>query len=185
MSYQEILEKIKPNLENIVDSFKGEIAKIHPHRISPNLIEDIKVECFDSILPIKQLGVISHSSPRELALQLWDKSYLTQVTRAIEKENLGLSIRIEENTIYLSAPPLSKEQRENLIRVLNQKKEEAFREVRRLRDKAWKEIQEGFQKGEIREDDKYKGKEKLEETIREYRGKIEQISENKEKEISG
>ena len=185
MRSQEILEKLKPHLEESVESFKEEIAKIRAGRLSPNLIEDIEIDWFGSSLKIKQLGVISNVSPKELALQLWDKSYLEKVVKAIEKENLGLSTRIEENTIYLSAPPLSKEQRENLIRLVNQKKEKIAKEIRRQRDKAWKEIQEGFQKGEISEDDKYRGKEKLEELVREYREKIEKLTENKEKEIMG
>jgi ribosome recycling factor len=185
MSYQEILEKIKPNFENVVDLFKGELQKIRANRVSAALIEDIKVDCFGSILPLKQLGAISIPSLREISIQLWDKSYVDSVVRAIEKENLGLGIRVEENKIYLSAPPLTEETRKNLIRVLNQKKEETFQEIRRIRDKAWKEIQEGFQKGEIREDDKYRGKDKLEEIVHEYREKIEEIAENKEKEIMG
>jgi len=185
MRYQEILEKLKPRLEESFESFREEIAKIRAGRLSPSLIEEIKIDWFGSNLTIKQLGVISNVSPKELALQLWDKSYLQNVVKAIEKENLGLSTRIEGNTIYLSAPSLSKEQRENLIRLLNQKKEEAAREIRRQRDKAWKEIQEGFQKGEIREDDKYRGKEKLEELVRKYREKIAKLAENKEKELIG
>lgn len=184
MDYQEILEKIKPELQNVVDSFKSEVAKIRAGRLSPSLVEDIKVDCSGAIMNLKQLGAISTFSLREVCVQLWDKSYIEPVVKAIENENLGLGIRTEENKIYLSSPPLTEERRKDLIRVLNQKKEEVFQEIRRVRDKAWKEIQEGFQKGEIREDDKYKGKDKLEEVIHEYRDKIEEMTENKEKEIT-
>jgi len=185
MDYNEIIEKIKPDLQNLVNYFKEEVLKIRAGRLSPSLVEDIKVECFGSVMSVKQLGAISTPSFREILIQLWDKSYVEQVVRAIEKANLGVGIRIEENNIYLSAPPLTEEQRKNLIRVLNQKKEQVFQSIRKIRDKAWKEIQEGFQRGEIREDDKYKGKDKLEEVIKEYRQKIEEISERKREEIEG
>ena len=185
MSWQEIIEKIKPELENREELFREEIRKIRAGRLSFSLIEDIKADCFGQEMPLKQLGAISSSSLKELSLQLWDKSYVEGVVKAIEKENLGLSLRIDGSTIYFSAPPLTEETRENLFKILADKKEKAFQDIRRLRDRAWKEIQEGFQKGEVREDDKYKGKDKLEDVVRQYREKIEEMIENKEKEIKG
>jgi len=183
MSYQEIIEKIKPELEKVSDSFKNQLMEIRAGRLTTGLVENIKIECFGSILLLKQLGVISVPSPREILVQLWDKSYIEGVVRAIEQKKLGLGIRIEGNNIYFSAPPLTEETKKNLLRFLNQKKEETFQNIRRMRDMAWKEIQEGFQKKEIGEDDKYKGKDKLEELIKEYREKIETSAENKRKEI--
>lgn len=185
MSYQEILEKIKPDLEKAQENFKSQLMEIRAGRLTIGLIEDIKVDCFGSILPLKQLGAISFSSPREILVQLWDKSYIESVVRAIEKRNLGLGMEVEGNNIYFSAPPLTEDSKKNLIKVLNQKKEEIFQNIRHRRDRAWKEIQEGFQKGEIGEDDKYRGKDKLEELIREQREKIEEVVENKRKEIEG
>ncbi len=185
MEYQEIIEKIQPELQSSQEAFKADIMKIRSSRLSPSLIEDIKVDCFGSIMPVKQLGAISSPSLREIAVQLWDKSYVEPTIGAIENEKLGLSLRVDGNTVYLASPPLTEEMRQNLTRLLNQKKEETFQHIRRLRDKAWKGIQEGFQKGEIREDDKYKGKDKLDELVREYRDNIEEMASNKEKEIMG
>lgn len=185
MGYPEIIDKTKPELQDIVDSFKNEIQKLRAGRLTVALVEDIRADCFGSLLPLKQLGAISSPSLREISIQLWDKSYIESVVRAIENEDLGLGIRTDENTIYLSSPPLTEEARKNLTRVLNKKKEETFQSIRRVRDKSWKEIQDGFQKGEIREDDKYKGKDKLEDVVHEYRDKIEEMVKNKENEIKG
>ena len=69
--------------------------------------------------------------------------------------------------------------------MLMKKKEESFQELRRLRDKAWKDIQDKFTKGEIREDDKFKGRDKLDESVRDFREKMDEIAERKEKEILG
>lgn len=183
MTYQEIIEGLKPNLQEVVETFKEEMARLRAGRLSPGLIEDIKAECFGSILPLKQLGAISSPSSRELLIQLWDKSYVEGVVKAIEEAGLGLSQRIDGEKVYLSSPSLTEESRQNLIQMLNKKKEEVFQNIRRLRDRAWKEIQDGFQKGEIREDDKYRGKDKLDEMVREHREKIEKMAENKEAEI--
>jgi len=184
MHYKEIIEKITPELQDNLDYFREEVAKIRASRLSPSLIEDIKVDCFGSIMNLKQLGAISAPSFREISVQLWDKSYIESVVRAIDDKGLGLSIRVDGNILQIFAPPLTQESRKDLIKLLNQEKEEVSQNIRRIRDRAWKEMQIGFQKGEIREDDKYKGKEKLEEIIRDYREKIEEMAEIKEKEIT-
>ena len=185
MTYQEIIDNLEPDLEKVVIDFKDEMMKLRSGRLSPALIEDIEADCFGSILPLKQLGAISLPSNRELLIQLWDKSYVEGVLAAIDDTEIGLSVRIDGEKIYLTSPPLTEESRQNVIRILNKKKEETFQQIRHLRDKAWRAIQDGFQQGEIREDDKYKGKDKLDEAVRNYRDKIEEIVKNKETELKG
>ena len=185
MTFEQIIENVAPDLEKVEIEFKAEMMKLRTGRLSPALIEDIQAECFGSVLPIKQLGNITSVSQREIQIQLWDKTYVEGVVKSIEQEELGLSMRIDDNNIFLTSPPLTQESRDNLIHVLNKKKEETFQGIRHLRDKAWKKIQEGEKAGEIREDDKFKGKDKLDESIRKKREGIEEMVENKEKEIKG
>jgi ribosome recycling factor len=80
-------------------------------------------------------------------------------------------------------PPMSEEYRKNLAKVISDKKENARQTVRRWRDEAWKDIQDSEKKGEITEDDKFKGKDKLQELVDEYNEKIENKVNKKEKEI--
>jgi ribosome recycling factor len=159
--------------------------KIRASRLSPSLIEDLKIECFGSVCPLKQLGAISAASFKEVMVQLWDKSYVEGVVRALDQGDWGFGIRTDDNKIYLTAPALTEESRKNLIKVLNQKKEETLQVARRLRDKFWNQLQDGFRLGTVREDDKFKGRDKLDELIKEWREKVEQLADNKEKEILG
>ena len=185
MTYQEVVEKIKIELQKAVDDFKAETLKLRSGRLSPALLEDVEVNCFGSFMPMKQLGAIANASPRELMVELWDKSYVEGVVKAVEQAELNLGVRINDKTIYFSAPPLTEESRQNVIKLLDKMKEEAFQILRRFRDKAWKEIQDACTKGELREDDKFKGRDKLDETTREYREKMEEIAKRKEEEIRG
>ncbi len=185
MSYQEIIDNIKPQIEKSLDFFKGQLLEIRVGKPPVALLEEIKVDCFGSVLPLKQLGIVSVSPLRGMSIQLWDKSYVEGVIKSIEERKLGMGIRIEGNTIYLSAPSLTEDSKKNLIKILNEKKENIFQVIRRLRDKAWKDMQDGFQKKEISEDDKFRGKEKLEDLIKDYKDKIKNLVENKEKEIAG
>lgn len=183
--YQIILDQSKKDLQKAADDFKSDMMKLRASSLSPELLEDIRADCFGQEMPIKQLGSISALSPREIMVQLWDKSYVDGVLKAIEREGLILSSRIDGASIYFTAPALTAESRNDLIKLLNKKKEEAFQELRRLRDKAWKDIQDKFAKGEIREDDKFKGRDKLDESVRDFREKMDEIAERKEKEILG
>ena len=185
MTYQEIIENLEPELDNAVQDFKGELMKIRSGRLSPAFVEDIEVDCFGQLLPLKQLGAITSNSLRGLVVQLWDKSYVEGVVGAIEQEGLGLSVRIDGNNVFLTAPPLTQEIRQEMIQLLNRKKEDVFQQVRRIRDKGWKDIQDGFTRGEIREDDKFKGKDKLDEATRKCREKMEKMTSDKETELKG
>lgn len=180
--YKEIIEKIKPDLEKVLDLFDEKIARFHVGKASPALIENIKVDCFGEIFPLKHLCAISVPSPRELVIQPWDKSYIEGIQKTLERENIG-TVRVESELIRVILPPLSEEYRKEFLKKIKQEREKIRKTIRLLREKAWKEIQEGFQRGEIREDDKYRGKDELQKLIDEYNEKVEEIIRKKEKEI--
>ncbi|MCD6550165.1 ribosome recycling factor [bacterium] len=183
MGYLEIIEKIKPELDKVIGFLERELAKIRTAGASVSLIEDIKVECFGQQMLLKQLASISVPEPRVIVIQPWDSSYIDSIQKAIEKSNIGVNPVVDQKIIRLVLPPLTEEYRKNLSKILSEKKENARKTVRHWREEAWKEIQEKFRKGEISEDEKYKGKDKLQEVIDEYNKKIEEKVEKKEKEI--
>ena len=182
MNYQEILNQIKPELDETFSNFQQVLREIRIGRLASSLIEEIKVECFGSIMPLKQLGLVSVSD-REIVVQLWDNSYAEAVVKAIDQRKMGLSIRPEGKTIYLYSPPLTEESRKNLLRVLQTEKEKIYQELRRSRDNLWKKIQESERAGQISEDDKYRAKDKMEEMFKDYKEKLDRAVEAKQKEI--
>ena len=182
---EQIIEQFKKEGQKALDNFSAQIAKLRAGTLSVDLFENIKIECFGQEFFLKQLGVISLISARELKIQLWDNSYVEPALKAMQNQGLGIPNRIDGTSIYFLAPPLTSETRKELLGVLNQKKEEVFQEFRRLRDKSWKSIQDGFAQGLIREDDKFKGRDKLDEAVRDFREKMDKIAEQKEKEILG
>lgn len=181
--YKEIINKIKPELDKAINFLERELAKIHTGRATPSLVEEIEVECFGEILPLKQLSAISIPEPRQILIQPWDKSYIEGIVNALTKTSLGANPIVDKDLIRIHLPPLSEEFRKDLIRIISQKKEEIRITIRKLREEAWSEIQEKFREGKIREDDKYKGKDELQDLVDEYNEKIEEIGERKKKEI--
>src|SRR4030042_2787299 len=184
MTYQEIIDQIKPELEKVISFLEKEWGRMRTSRASPSLVEDIEVECFNQKFPLKQLGSILIAGPRQLTIQPWDKSYLEPIEKAISQTSLGAAPVVDKDLIRISFPQLSEEYRKDLLNLLSTKKEETKRTIRRWREQAWDKIQKGFKEGEIREDDKFRGKDKLQELIDEYNEKIDEITERKKKEIS-
>ena len=185
MTYQEIINKIEPEMDRVINFLEREMIKIRTSRATPSLVEDIIVDCFNQKLPLKQLAAISISGPREILIQPWDNSYIEGIVSALSKTGIGTSPIVSKDVIRIILPSLNEEYRKNLLRIVSEKQEEAKITIRRWREEAWKEIQDKTRDGEIREDDKFRAKDKLQELVDEYNKKIEQIGERKRKEILG
>ncbi len=182
--HQEIIDKIKPELDKVVDFLEKELSKIRTSGASVSLVEDMEVECFGQNFSLKQLASISVPKAREIIIQPWDKSYLESIEKAISRSSLGINPIVDGEVIRLSMPPLSAEYRDTLLKLIAQKKEEARQTIRRWRGEVWDQIQDLTREGKVREDDKYRAKDELQELIDEYNEKIEKLIKNKEKEIT-
>ena len=182
--YKEIIDKIKPELDKVINFLERELAKIRTGKATPSLVEDVEVECFGQKFLLKQLAAISTPEPRQILIQPWDKSYLEPIEKALSQSVIGTSPIVDKDLVRLSLPPLSEEYRKNLLKILSEKMEEARKTIRHWREEVWDEIQEKTKTGEIREDDKFRAKDELQDLIDEYNQKIEEIGERKKKEIS-
>lgn len=180
--YKELIDEIKPELDKVISFLETELSKIRTERASPALVENIVVDCFGQKLPLKQLAAIS-SQGREILVQPWDNSYIESIIKALSQSMLGLSPASDKNAIRIKLPPLTGEFRKDMVRILSQKQEESRQTIRRWREKTWKEIQDGFKEGKIREDDKFRAKDELQKLVDEYNEKIEKLGEKKKKEI--
>ena len=182
--YQEIILKIKPEMNKVVEFFLKEMAKIRTGSASPALIEDVQVDISGQKMLLKQIAAISSPERRQLVIQPWDRSYLEPIEKALQASSIGSSPVVEKDIVRLMIPQLTQELRENLSKILSEKSEEARKTLRKWRDEAWSEIQEEARNGTIREDDKFKGKEELQKVVDEYMEQIEKMKERKEKEIT-
>jgi len=183
VNYKDIINKIRPELDKAISFLERELAKIRTGRATPSLVEDIVCECFGQKFPLKQLAAISIPEPKQILIQPWDKSYIEGIVRALEKTGIGANPIVDKEVIRINLPFLSEEYRKELLRLLSQKQEEARKTIRRWREEAWDKIQEGYREGKIREDDKYQGKDELQDLVNEYNEKIENLGEKKKKEI--
>ena len=181
--YKDLINKIKPELNKAVDHLKNELGGLQVGRATPALVENIEVECYGSRAPVRQLASINAPEPRMLIIQPWDPSITKDIERAISLARSGLSVAVDGEIVRINIPPLNEERRKELISVLSEKMEQARIAIRLRREKVWKEIQDLVREGKIREDDKFRAKDELQDLVDEYNEKIEEMGDSKKKEI--
>ncbi|MBL7142107.1 MAG: ribosome recycling factor [Candidatus Pacebacteria bacterium] len=183
-SYKTIIQNIKPELDKVIGFLEKEMNKIRTSRATPSLVEDVVVDCFGQKFPLKQLAAISTPEAKQILIQPWDKSYIEGIVSALEKTGIGANPIVDKDAVRINLPPLNEEYRKNLTRTIAEKEEQSRRTIRKWREEVWSEIQDKTKQGEIREDDKFRAKDELQELVDDYNKKIEEMGENKKKEIS-
>jgi len=181
--YQEIIKNKESEFEKAVEYFKTETGKLRTGRASAALVENLLVDYYGNKTPLKQTASINIPEPRLIVIQPWDTDSLANIEAAIKMSDLNLNPNNDGKVIRINIPPLNEERRAELVKVLNQKAEEARISIRGIREEIWEEIQELEKAGKITEDDKFQGKERLQETVDEYNKKVEDIRKRKEEEI--
>ena len=180
---KDIYKKTEENFQKTIDWFKREVSGLRGSRISIELFENIKVNCYNSSMRLKEIASLSSLDSKTIAIEPWDKSLIPNIEKCLVSSNLGGSIKNEGKRVLFSMPLISQEEKEKVIKLLRQKIEEAKESLRRVRDEAWKKIQDLQREGEITEDEKFQGKERLQELIDNAEGEIEKIGKAKEEEI--
>jgi len=178
--YQTHIDKIKPELDKVLEHFKSEINKIRTGKASPSLVEDVMIDYTGARSPLKQIASISCPEPRQLLIKPWVPDYIQPIERALMQADLGTNPIVDGQSIRISLPPMTGEFREKLNVQVSKKAEEAYQTLRRWRDEAMKEMKSG----DLSEDDKFKGKEELQKMIDDYNKQIEGLREIKKQEIS-
>lgn len=180
---KELIEKNKEKFEKSVEFFKEEVGKIRTGRANAALVDGIMIDYYGSKSPLKQVATITVPEPRTITIAPWNRDNLINIEKAIRESQLNLNPVNDGQVIRINLPTLTEERRKELVKILNQKAEEARVGIRKGREEIWDEIQEMEKAGKIGEDDKFAGKEKLQKIVDEYNARIEEIREKKEKEI--
>jgi len=180
---KKIIKETIIKFDRVIEFFSKDISVIRTGRANPSLVENILIDSYGSKMPLKQVASITVPAPRIIVVQPWDRSMIPNIEKAIFQSELGVNPVSEGEIIRIPLPSLTEEYRKKLIKLLNDKSEEARIALRKSREDAWKDIQDGFKEGIIREDDKFKGKDDLQKIIDDYNKKIEEITQRKEKEI--
>lgn len=181
--YKEIIEKQKPEMEKSIEHFKEELNQLRTGRASVAMVEGLSVDYYGAKSPLKQVASISVPEPRTIVIAPWDKDNLVNIEKSLRESQLNLNPNNDGQVIRINIPALTEERRKDLVKVLNQKAEDAKISIRKHREDAWEEIQRVEKEGLMGEDDKFVGKDKLQEVVDEFNKKVEEVRAKKEVEI--
>ncbi len=177
------LTQADQKIEAAINHFKMEIAGIRAGRASPGLIENIPVEAYGSHLKLMEVANIAAPQPNLLTVNVWDASILTNVIKAIQEANLGLNPANDGSLIRLSIPPLTTQRREEFIKLLHLKMEEAKVEIRRIRQDTRQGWDLEKENGAIGEDELLRREKLLQDLIDRKIIEVEELSKVKEAEL--
>ena len=180
---EQSLKEFEASLRAMLERAKEELAAIRGNRPSVELVENIKVNYYDQVLTIQQMGSLSVKPPREIEVHIWDKEAVHSVMKAIEDAKIGLSVTSEGNILRMFLPTLTSERRQEFTKLAKKAAEAARIQIRSMRDEAIKKLKIAEEKKEIAEDDFFKAKEKIQKTVDETNQKIETVLGSKIKEI--
>ncbi len=170
-------------MEAALSYLREELAKLRGSRPQSTLLEDLDVFCYSATYKLKELASLSVMPPHTILIQPWDKTILDDIQRAISSSPLHFSSAVEKDHIRVSLPPLSEERRQEIVKILRQKREEVRISVRRARDDSWEEVREMERRGEASEDEKFRAKDELQKLVDEYNRKVDELADAKEKEV--
>jgi len=183
MTTKDIINANDEKMRKVVESVIREFSEIRTGRASPTLVEGLHIDYYGTLTLLKQLASISVPDAHLLVIHPWDPKAIPEIEKAILKSNLGINPSNDGKVVRLSVPPLSKERRQELVKVVHKMSEEGRISLRTVRRDS-KEALEKLEKDKlISEDDEFRGVEELQKHVDKHIAKIDELLKNKEKEV--
>ncbi len=170
--------------EKAILHLKKEISSLRIGRATPSLVEDITVDAYGTKQGLRAVASITVQDAKTLLIEPWDKSVIGDIDTALRNSDLGINPVNDGKLIRLPLPELTHDRRQELIKVLHTKLEDARIAVRKVREDIRKQIEAAEKAKEISEDERFTQSDELETLVRENNDKIKAIGADKEKEIT-
>ncbi|HYJ30644.1 MAG TPA: ribosome recycling factor [Allosphingosinicella sp.] len=174
---------LQRRMHGAVEALKHDLAGLRTGRASTALLEPIHVEVYGANMPLNQVATISAPEPRMLSVQVWDKSNVGAVERAIRSSGIGLNPISEGQTLRLPIPDLTEERRKELAKLTHQYAEKGRIAVRNVRRDGMDALKTDEKKHEISEDERKRLETEVQKLTDETVKEIDAAMASKEKEI--
>lgn len=185
MTVREILHQTEEKMKKALESVRREFSEVRTGRAHPGLVEGLHVDYYGTPTLLKQLAAISVPDIHLITIQPWDISAIPEIEKAIMKSNIGITPSNDGKLIRLSVPPLSKERRQELVKVVHKMAEEGKVSLRTIRRDAKEALEKLEKERSISEDDKFRGIDELQKLVDKHIAEVDEVLKNKEKDILG
>jgi ribosome recycling factor len=182
MTTEEILFDAEERMEKAVGVFRDELRGLRTGRATPALVDTLRVEYYGSPTPLKQVAQIS-AHDQQILIKPHDPGLLKDIEKVIRSSDLGMSPNNDGKLIRLVVPPMSGEQRQKMVQRIKKSAEDAKVSCRNIRRDANKQLDAAEKNKEMTEDERDQGKEQVQDLLKTYEGKVEEMADKKTKEI--
>ncbi|MBA9007096.1 MULTISPECIES: ribosome recycling factor [Thermomonospora] len=180
---EEILFEAEEKMEKAVAVAKDDLAGIRTGRVTPAMFSKITAEYYGTPTPINQLASFTLPEPRMVIVQVFDKSSMAAVEKAIRDSDLGVNPSNDGNVIRVVFPELSEERRREYIKIAGGKAEDSKISIRNIRRRAKDALDKLAKDGEAGEDEVRRAEKELDDTTHKYVAQIDELLEHKKAEL--
>jgi len=179
----EIIQDAETRMKKSVDALHLELAKVRTGRAHPSLLDQVMVDYYGTMTPIKQVANVVVEDARTLMVTPWEKQMVAAIDKAIMTANLGLNPATAGLTIRVPMPALTEERRRDLVKVVKHDAENSRVAVRNIRRDANSDFKDLLKEKEISEDEERKAEDNIQKLTNKYVALIDETLVKKEKEM--
>jgi ribosome recycling factor len=177
------LGDVKRRMQGAINALKHDLGSLRTGRASPNLLDPLQIDAYGSPMPISQVATVSVPEPRLLSVQVWDRSMVSAVEKAIRESDLGLNPQTEGQVIRLRIPEMNEQRRKEMVKVAHKYAEEARVAVRHVRRDGLDLLKKLEKDGAIGQDDEKRQADQVQKATDQAIAEVDSVLQAKEKEI--
>lgn len=179
----DIISEAKVKMKSTLSVYEEELHGIRGNRASIGLVDRLIVNYYDQPTELRQLANISTPEPMQILIRPYDGSAVKTIERAIMEANIGVNPNVDGTSIRLNMPALTRERRQDLVKVLHKRTEDARIAIRNIRRSANDDLKEFEKEKMISEDEQKRGEQEVQKLTDDFISQIEELESIKEKEI--
>jgi len=179
----DILSETRTKMKSTLSVYEEDLQGIRGNRASTALVDRIMVDYYGQQSELRQIANISTPEALQILIRPYDKSAVKDIERALNQADIGVNPNVDGENIRLNMPALTRERRQDLVKVLHKRMEDARVAIRNIRRGANNDLQEFEKEKMISEDDKKRGEEEVQKLTDDFIAKIDQIGKEKETDI--
>ncbi len=180
---EEIYSETADHMQKSIDVMKKEFMTLRTGKVTTAVVDHIKVDYYGTPTPINQVASVTSLDATTIAISPWEKNLLSDIEKAIQQANIGVNPNNDGDFIKLFFPPMTTEQREQIVKQAKAMAEKAKVAVRNVRKDANNKIKRLEKDKEISEDESKKAQEKIQKITDEHIAKIDEALKSKEADI--
>ena len=178
-----VLSRYRDRMEKAVSALKEELASLRTGRASASLLDQVNVEAYGSTMPLNQVAAVSVPEPRMISVNVWDRSMVIAVEKAIRSAGLGLNPVTDGQNLRVPIPALTEERRKELAKVAGKYAEQQRVAVRNVRRDANDDLKKAEKDGTINQDEHKRMETEVQKHTDEAIRHVDEALKTKEQEI--